>query len=175
VEAAVRSQFTPYSICGGHSSTETGFPPSSLVFPFQYHFITALYSSVRSKPSLTETSSHSYSQYDVRLELTFVVPILFVHQDGSYRWPYVHLQHRAHGFIKTSADTINRGLVPFEATATHSHTSVCRNTHSLQDIWTPWSVAKVSQYVRLHLTITVTTFNVLPSSYIDLLYFFIFR
>jgi hypothetical protein len=36
-EARVRGRVNPCGICGGQSDTGTGFSPSSLVFPCQYH------------------------------------------------------------------------------------------------------------------------------------------
>jgi hypothetical protein len=36
-EARVRSRVIPCGICGGQSSTETGFPPSTSGFPCEFH------------------------------------------------------------------------------------------------------------------------------------------
>jgi hypothetical protein len=38
----VHARVNPCGICGGQSSTETGFYPSSLGFPLQYHSTIAL-------------------------------------------------------------------------------------------------------------------------------------
>jgi hypothetical protein len=45
VEARVRSQFSSCEICGGQSGTETGFSPSTSIFPCQYHSKSVPYSS----------------------------------------------------------------------------------------------------------------------------------
>jgi hypothetical protein len=37
-KAQVRSRVSPCGICGGQSSTGTGFSPSTSVFPCQFHF-----------------------------------------------------------------------------------------------------------------------------------------
>jgi hypothetical protein len=36
-ETTVRSRVSPYGICGGQSDTGTGFSPSTLVYPCQFH------------------------------------------------------------------------------------------------------------------------------------------
>jgi hypothetical protein len=43
VEVQVRAWVSPHGFCGGQSGTETGFSPSSLVFPCHYHSIMALH------------------------------------------------------------------------------------------------------------------------------------
>ena len=40
-----RSQVSPYKICGGQSGTEADFSSTTSVYPRQYHFTCALYSS----------------------------------------------------------------------------------------------------------------------------------
>jgi hypothetical protein len=44
-EARVRSQDSPYNICDKQSGTGPNFPPSTSVFPGQYHFTNVPYSS----------------------------------------------------------------------------------------------------------------------------------
>jgi len=46
VDAKAQSQGNPCGICGGESGIVTGFPPRTLVFPANYHYATAPYSSV---------------------------------------------------------------------------------------------------------------------------------
>jgi len=42
---AFQSEGGPFGICGVQSGTETGFSPSTSVFPCQYHYTNALHSS----------------------------------------------------------------------------------------------------------------------------------
>jgi len=41
----LRSLVSPCEICGGQSGAETGFSPSTLVFPWHYHSTNAAHSS----------------------------------------------------------------------------------------------------------------------------------
>jgi hypothetical protein len=45
-EARDRARVDTCGICGGQSDTGVGFSPSSSVFPCQYHFTIAPYSSI---------------------------------------------------------------------------------------------------------------------------------
>jgi hypothetical protein len=46
VEVHVCTWVSPCGICGRHSSTRTGFSPSSLIFPCQYHSTMALHTHI---------------------------------------------------------------------------------------------------------------------------------
>jgi hypothetical protein len=48
-EARVRSRVSPCGICGRQSGTGTGFSPSTLVFPCQFHSTGALLHGKRKK------------------------------------------------------------------------------------------------------------------------------
>jgi hypothetical protein len=45
-EPRVRARVDPGGICGGQSGTGAGFSPNSSVFPCQYYFTIAPYSSI---------------------------------------------------------------------------------------------------------------------------------
>ena len=55
-EARVRSKAIPCDIFGEHSVTVTGFPPSTSVFPCQYHSTNAPYPFIHLPPTLYNVS-----------------------------------------------------------------------------------------------------------------------